>query len=76
MLITRDSEIGGLPAVRARELMRSIRECAVSVGVVGDVLGISDHEARGVVDKLASEGFLCRVEATARSRALWMIKAN
>ena len=71
MLITRDGEIGGLPAVRARELMRSIRECAVSVGVVGDVLEVSDYEARAVVDRLASKGFLCRVEADSRPRALW-----
>lgn len=48
MLITRDGEIAGLPAVQARDLMRMIRHYAVGRGDLRD--GVSKVASSPKVD--------------------------
>jgi predicted nucleotidyltransferase len=68
MLIQRDQEIAGMPAVEARALMREIRECAVTVEAIAELLGIEPSEAANVVMRLADAGKMCRVDPFERSR--------
>lgn len=58
MLISRGQLIAGMPAADARNLMRSMRDVALSVGVVGQIMGVSDERARSVIEDLAGAGFL------------------
>ena len=62
MLIARGQLIAGMPAVEARELVRSMRDVALSLGVVGQIMGVSDEQARAVVEDLVGEGFLRSVQ--------------
>lgn len=62
MLITRDGEIAGLPAVKARDLMRMIRHYAVSLGELAGLLDASTTQARILVARLEQEGYVRRVE--------------
>lgn len=70
MLISRDQTIAGIPAVQARDLMRRIRECAVTVSYVAEFLGVADTEAKSILDRLEHEGFMCRVEPFSRGGTL------
>jgi len=72
MLIARDQQIAGLPAVSARELMRAIRDHAVCVGVIGELVGVSDEDAGTILQRLVSEGFVCRTDPTLRLRGAWL----
>lgn len=67
MLITRDQEIAGLPAVDARALMRAIREYAVTVSAVAALMNMSTQEAEDLIERLATAGLVCRVDRTQRS---------
>jgi predicted nucleotidyltransferase len=71
MLITRDVEIAGLPAVQARALMRTIRDYAVSLGEITHLLDSSADAARAVVRRLEEQGYLCRVEPFALSNVVY-----
>lgn len=71
MLITRDGEIAGLPAVQARALMRTIRDYAVSLGEVAQLLDSSPDAARAVAQRLEEQGYLCRVEPFARTNVVY-----
>ncbi len=71
MLITRDGEIAGLPAVQARALMRTVRDYAVSLGEIAQLLDSSPDAARAVVQRLEEQGYLRRVEPFARSNVVY-----
>lgn len=68
MLISREDVIAGMPSVRARDLMRAIRDSAVSLGGLAGFLIEPDEQAPDVVRCLAEEGYLCRVEPEERGR--------
>lgn len=70
VLIGRDQTIAGLSAVAARDLMRRVRECAVTLGYLADLLDIPDTQARSIIDALHTEGLLCRVDRHDRSFTL------
>lgn len=71
MLITRDGEIAGLPAVQARALMRAVRDCAVSLSEVAKLLESSPDAARAVVQRLEEQGYVTRVEPFERSNLVY-----
>lgn len=71
MLITREGEVGGLPAVQARDLMKTIREYAVSLGELALLLDTSAEEARRIVQRLEEHGYVCRVEPFTRCNILF-----
>lgn len=58
MLIERSQQIAGLSAVVVRTLMRSMRSSALSVGRVGEVLGISRDAAGELVAALQASGYV------------------
>ena len=70
MLISRDQRIAGMPAVEVRELMRDIRECAASTAYVAERLDRSLSEAASILEHLALEGFVERVEVRMRAGLL------
>lgn len=57
-----------MPAVEARALMREIRESAVTIAAIAELLGIDPSEAGSVVTRLADAGKMCRVDPFERSR--------
>lgn len=56
-----------MPAVEARALMREIRESAVTIAAIAELLEIDRSEAANVVTRLADDGRMCRVEPFERS---------
>jgi hypothetical protein len=72
MLIARDQEIAGIPAPRARDLMRTIRECRLTIGAVAEAMDMSHEEARDLIGRLADAGFVCCVGHGERRHALYL----
>lgn len=70
MLISRDQAIAGRPAVEMRGLMRTIRNAAVSLGLVAQELDVDPDVAESLLDDLERLGFVGLVAAHERSYVL------
>ena len=55
-----------MPAVRARDFMRAIRQYAMTVGAVAELMNMSTQDADDLIARLASDGLICRVDRTQR----------
>ena len=51
--------------------MRSIRDHAVTLGVIGELVGVSDEDARTILQRLVSEGYVYRADPALRLRGAW-----
>lgn len=71
MLISREGEIAGLPAVQARALMRAVRDYAASLGEIAQLLGSSPGAARAIVQRFEDQGYLCQVEPFERRNVVY-----
>lgn len=67
VLIRRDQEIAGIPAVTARDLLKTMRNYAVTAGHIADHLGVTEREGKVMVERLSAEGLLCRVDPGSRA---------
>lgn len=48
-------------------MMRAIREYAVTVGAVAELMNMSSQEAEALIERLATAGLVCRVNRTQRT---------